>query len=88
MSIICYIFVLRNKNNNIMKKAYLVTFTATTRIVVESEENPLENDELFNEIVEKAFIQMGDLGFENYLSAENAEIVEDTECPAGTFDFD
>ena len=71
-----------------MKKAYLVTFTATTRIVVESEEKPLENDELFNEIAEKAFIQMGDLGFENYLNAENADIVEDTECPAGTFDFD
>lgn len=82
------IFAITKTNKVMAKKAYLVTFTATTRIVVDSDENPSESDGLYDEIVEKAYIQMGDFGFENYLNAENSEIVEDTECPAGTFSND
>ena len=69
-------------------KAYLVTFTATTRVVVDSDENPNDNEELYNKIVDEAFVRMGDFGLENYLNAENADIAEDDECPAGTFTFD
>lgn len=71
-------------------KAYLVTFTATTRVVVEDDANPNEegNGELFNAITDAAFDNIKKNGFDVYLSAENAEIAPDEECPAGTFSWD
>ena len=35
-----------------MKKAYLFTFHATTRIVVDSDKNPFEDDDLFSKMCE------------------------------------
>lgn len=63
------------------KKAYLVQFTATTRIIVDSDKDPNESDGLFGACCDEAFIRMGDFGFENYLNGENATISEDTEQP-------
>ena len=81
-------FAITKTDRDMKKKAYLVTFTATTRIVVEGDGNPSEDDSLRRKIVEEAYIRMGDLGFENYLNDENSEVTEDTECPYGTFDND
>lgn len=69
-------------------KAYLVQFTLTTRIVVKSDTNPNNDGELFDNAVETAIEQMNRIGIDNYLNAENAEIVEDEDCPAGTFSSD
>lgn len=69
-------------------KAYLVTFTATTRVVVKGDENPEENDSLRDRVVAEALNRIENFGVENYLCAENAEINEDTECPAGEFELD
>ena len=66
-------------------KAYLVTFTATTRIVVEDNQNPNLDDELFTRISDAAYEKMKKLGLDNYLNVENCDINLDTECPAGTF---
>ena len=64
-----------------MKKAYLVTFTATTRIIVDSDKNPNEDTELFNKVSEAALDRMLQNGITYYLCDENAEINEDTEMP-------
>ena len=69
-------------------KAYLVSFTTTTRIVVENDTNPLDDALLYERVCIAAREQMLDNGIDGYLQADNATIVEDTECPAGTFDFD
>lgn len=66
-------------------KAYLVQFTLTTRVVVKSDTNPNNDGELFDNAVETAIEQMNRVGIDNYLNAENAEIIEDEDCPAGTF---
>lgn len=62
-------------------KAYLVKITATTRIVVNSDENPNNNDDLFRKCVKHAVGKMVAYGIEDYLCDENAEITEDTEVP-------
>jgi hypothetical protein len=69
-------------------KAYLVNFSATTRIVVEDDTNPLDDALLFQRVCDAAREQMIDNGIGSYLDADNATINEDTECPAGTFAFD
>ena len=71
------------------KKAYLVTFTTTTRVVVDIPEdfNPndcnliiKEHEEAYDSIIEKARENiLEDPG--NYIYGDNAEIEEDTECP-------
>lgn len=71
-------------------KAYLVTFTVTTRVVVNDDANPNSDgkEELFNAVSNAAFqrIMKNDVGA--YLCPENCEINPDDECPAGTFDTD
>ena len=62
-------------------KAYLVKITATTRIVVDSDENPNNNDDLFRKCAQAARDKMIAYGIEDYLCDENAEITEDTEMP-------
>ena len=69
-------------------KAYIVTFTPATRIIVESDENPNNNPKLIEKIVETAVENIKKNGVETYLCGENAEIEADEECPAGTFDWD
>ena len=69
-------------------KAYLVTFTVTTRIVVESDKNPVKDDNTYLNAVDVAYEKILNNGVGNYLNAENADITEDTECPAGTFTTD
>ena len=63
------------------KTAYLLTFHATTRIVVDSEKNPFEDDNLFTKCVEMARERMLNFGIEEYLCGDNAELNEDTEMP-------
>lgn len=73
-----------------MKRAYLVTFKITTRVVTEEKGNPNgnlvveANDATYNVIVSKAcnnlYNQAPDFG-ENVF-----DIVEDTECPYGTYE--
>ena len=64
-----------------MKTAYLFTFHATTRLVIDSDKNPFEDDELFSKMCEEARNKMLNFGIEEYLCGDNAEIIEDTECP-------
>ena len=63
------------------KKAYLLTFHATTRIVVDSANDPLEDDNLFSKCVAMARERMLNFGIDEYLCGDNAEINEDTEMP-------
>lgn len=69
-------------------KAYLVNFSATTRIVVEDDTNPLDDALLFQRVCDAAREQMIHNGIDTYLDVDNATINEDAECPAGTFFFD
>lgn len=71
-------------------KAYLVTFTATTRIVVKDDTNPNEEESgvLFNAVSEAAFRKIISAGVSDYLCPENCEINPDEECPAGTSSTD
>lgn len=69
-------------------KAYLVTFTATTRVVVSEETEKAFPLNLNNIIVNEASNQIIRNGVEDYLCIDNAEINPDTECPAGTFNED
>ena len=69
-------------------KAYLVTFTSTTRVVVEDDTNPLDDALLFERVSNAACDQILDNGVHDYLSPDNATITEDIDCPAGTFMFD
>lgn len=75
-----------------MKKAYLVTFVITTRVVTEEEGDPngnlvLEaNNAANNDIVSKVCNHL-------YEQAPNfgenvTEIVEDKDCPYGTFTWE
>lgn len=66
------------------KKAFLVTFEVTTRVVVDidnncTDTNPETNDGLWQDIVDKAC----DLAYEDAPDwGENvSKIVEDVECP-------
>ena len=71
------------------KKAYLVTFEVTTRVVADVPEDfdPKdysrmfeEHEEAFDTIVEKARDKI--LGYpQDYICRENTEVIEDTECP-------
>ena len=70
------------------KTAYLLTFHATTRIVVDSDKNPWEDDELFSKICEAARERMLNFGIEEYLCGDNAELEEDTEVPYDGEDYD
>ena len=63
------------------KTAYLLTFHATTRIVVDSDKNPYEDDELFSKCVAAARERMLNFGIEEYLCGDNAELNDDTEMP-------
>lgn len=79
-----------------MKKAYLVTFTTTTRVVVDIPEdfNPnkcnliiKEHEEAYDSIIKEARENILE-NPEGYLCWDNAEIEEDTECPYGEFEGD
>ena len=73
-----------------MKKAYLVTFTTTTRVEVDIPEgfNPSnlvikEHEEAYDSIIREARENILE-NPENYIYGDNAEIEEDIECPYGT----
>ena len=77
-----------------MKKAYLVTFTTTTRVVVDVLEgfNPnncnlviKEHKEAYDSIIREARENILE-NPENYIYGDNAEIEGDIECPYGTFE--
>ena len=65
-------------------KAYLVTFTATTRVVVDSDKplRDMDNAARLN-IIDAAYEQILDNGISDYLCPENADVMEDIDCPAG-----
>ena len=70
-----------------MKKAFLVTFTVTTRVEqdVPGDFNPEDSySKTFEFLMKDARNNILDEPY-NYLHVENAEIVEDTECPYGSF---
>ena len=78
------------------KKAYLATFTTTTRVVVDIPEdfNPnncnlviKEHEEAYDSIIREARENILE-NPENYIYGDNAEIDEDIECPYGTFEED
>lgn len=66
------------------KKAYLVTFMITTRVITEKEEDPNNNVEAWNDVVSSAcenlYIQSPD-----YSDCVDT-IDEDTEYPYGTYE--
>ena len=65
-----------------MKKAFLVTFCPTTRVVVDIEDESLEDIFEFSKVVEAAREQIEEVGIEEYLNGENIdEIVLDEELP-------
>lgn len=62
-----------------MKKAVLVTFEITTRVVVDEEDVKNENG-----VIENATWNIRD-NLEGYLISDNVtSIVDDTECPFGS----
>ena len=72
-----------------MKKAYLVTFVTTTRVVVDVPEDFDPNncslvikecEETYDSIIEEARENILESP-ENYIYGDNAEIEEDIECP-------
>ena len=75
-----------------MKHAFLVTLSATTRIIADvpngdTIESFLEKDKNYLELVRVAREKISG-NLEDYLAAENADIFPDDECPAGTFSGD
>ena len=78
-----YLWVLEKIN---MKKAYLVTFSITTRVITEKEGDPYKDDDVWNDIASSACSNLyegsPDFG-ENII-----EIEEDVECPYGTYEDD
>ena len=78
-----------------MKKAYLMTFEVTTRVVTDVPEDfdPKHikddvDDKVFDEIAEKGSLQIIDESVD-YLLLENvSNLVEDTECPYGTYEHE
>lgn len=78
------------------KKAYLVTFTSTTRVVVDVPDNvDVDNLNLINSkdasvfysIIQKARGNIVENAWD-YLYGDNAEVVEDKECPYGEYEGD
>lgn len=67
-----------------MKKAYLVTFEITTRVVVDSKRSATAD---FDGAVQKAIDKVAPR-FNEYLIPDNAYIEEDRENPAGTYKSD
>lgn len=69
-------------------KAYLVTFTATTRVVVDSDKplRSMDNAARLN-LINAAYEQILDNGLSNYLSPENADVMEDIAFPADRLYF-
>lgn len=67
------------------KKAFLVSFSPTTRVVVDvegTEEEILDDSYKWAEIVRTARAHIIENGIEFYLNGDNVdEIKEDTECP-------
>lgn len=72
------------------KKALLVTYQPTTRIVVNIPEGMTidEYTETINglDTVHSFASEKMKSNIDDYLSIENMDIMEDTECPYGTFD--
>ena len=65
-----------------MKKAFLVTFCPTTRVVVDIENDNLEDVFEFFKVIRAAREQIEEVGIEEYLNGENIdEIVLDEELP-------
>lgn len=65
-----------------MKKAFLVTFCPTTRVVVDVEDESLEDVFEFSKVVKAAREQIEEVGIEKYLDGENVdEIILDEELP-------
>lgn len=65
-----------------MKKAYLVSFSPVTRIVIDVQDDSLEDPQEFALAVRTARQQMIENGIDNYLDGDNIdEIVLDEECP-------
>ena len=65
-----------------MKKAFLVTFCPTTRVVVDVKDESLEDVFEFSKVVKAAREQMEESGIEWYLNGENIdEIILDEELP-------
>lgn len=65
------------------KKAYIVQYTVTTRIIVDAPDGvtPDNNGKLFEKCSDEAYERINHFGIDTYINAENAEITEDTECP-------
>jgi hypothetical protein len=64
------------------KKAYLVEFSITTRVVIDSNKDPNEDDYVFEDIVCKARTSMLKDGIAFYINGDNVSMIEeDTECP-------
>lgn len=62
-----------------MKKAYLVTFKITTRVVVDLNSDPQTNDHAWNKVVSEACDKLYD---ESPKFADNVtDVSEDTEYP-------
>lgn len=75
-----------------MKQAFLVTISGTTRIVAdipdgETVDSFLDKDANYLELVRTAREKFSE-NLESYLAADNADIIPDMECPAGTFPQD
>ncbi|MBP5457837.1 MAG: hypothetical protein J6Y37_15205 [Paludibacteraceae bacterium] len=79
-----------------MKKAYLVTFTTTARVVVDVPRDfdvddcsllVKEEAETYDTIIEKARENILE-NPENYIYGDNAVVGEDKGCPYGTFEMD
>ena len=65
-----------------MKKAFLVTFCPTTRVVVDVKDESLEDVFEFSKVVKAAREQIQEIGIEEYLNGENIdEIILDEELP-------
>ena len=65
-----------------MKKAFLVTFCPTTRVVVDVKDENLEDVFEFSKVVKAAREQIQEIGIEEYLNCENIdEIILDEELP-------
>lgn len=72
------------REHGVTKKAYIVTYTIRTRVVVEVDEDgetdPYYNDKLYKEIEGIANERISE-DYTRYVDIENSDIEEDTECP-------
>lgn len=74
--------------NEPKRVAKLITFELTTRVIVnENKEMPeVENEDAYHAAIEKI---KADNDIEHWICMDNCtELVDDTECPFGTFDDD